>query len=65
VTEVSYTKGDIGIGFRDEIKEKGTLIAGAVCGYGATTSKPTTTLKKEIEKPGEEEKEVFHWENMK
>jgi hypothetical protein len=51
VTEVSYTKGDIGIGFRDEIKEKGTLIAGAVCGYDAATSKPTTTL--EIEKTDE------------
>lgn len=54
VTEVSYTKGDIGIGFRNKIKDKGTLIAGVVCGYNATTSKPTTTLEKEVEKTDEE-----------
>jgi len=55
VTEVSYMKGDVGVGFRDKIKDKVTLIAGAVGGYGTTTSKPTTTV--EIE-PAEEGGEV-------
>ncbi len=47
VTEVSYTGGDIGIGFRKEIKEKGTLIAGVECGYGTITYKTTITLEEE------------------
>jgi len=49
VTEVSYTNGDIGIGFRNKIKDKGTLISGVVCGYSATTYKPIKTVKKVVD----------------
>jgi len=55
VAEVSYTKGDIGVGFRQKVKEKGMVLAGVVGGYGATTYTPTTTM--EIE-PAEEGGEV-------
>jgi len=61
VTEVSYTKGDIGIGFRKEIKDKGKLIAGIVCGYNATKSKLTTTLEKE--KTDEEDNPILDEED--
>jgi hypothetical protein len=63
VTEVSYTKGDLGVGFRKKVKEKGMVLAGILGGYGATTYKPTITIEEEpAEEGGEftiEEKEVL------
>lgn len=43
VTKVSYMKGDLGLGFREKIKEKGLVVVGLVGGYNATTSKATVT----------------------
>lgn len=55
VTETSYLGGDIGVGFRRKIKEKGMLVAGVVGGYDAKTHKPTITVEKA---PAEEGGEV-------
>jgi len=51
IAKVSYMKGDLGIGFREKIREKGLLVAGLVGGYNATTSAPivTTVVESEIE----------------
>jgi hypothetical protein len=43
VTKVSYMKGDLGLGFREKIKEKGLVVVGLVGGYNATTSTATVT----------------------
>jgi hypothetical protein len=52
VADISYMKGDIGIGLREKIREKGLVVVGVSCGYGATTSKPTTTLVTQPEQEG-------------
>jgi len=44
VTEVSYVKGDIGLGVRKEISNKGFALLGLKGGYGAITSNPFTTI---------------------
>ena len=44
VIEASYQKGELGLGFRNAIKDKGTFIAGVVGSYVATKSKTTTTI---------------------
>jgi len=44
VTAVSYTRGNIGIGLRNKVKEKGLLVLGVVGGYSATTFAPITTI---------------------
>lgn len=41
VTEVSYMKGDLGVGVRKKIKETGMVLAGALGNFGTTTSTPT------------------------
>lgn len=41
VNAVSYMKGDIGVGVRKKIKEKGLVVVGALGAYGATTATPT------------------------
>lgn len=55
VTETSYLGGDLGIGFRRKGKRDGMVLAGVVCGYGATTDKATITAEKA---PAEEGGEV-------
>lgn len=53
VTEVSYTKGDAGVGIRKRVKEKGFVVVGALGGFGSTVSKPTMTVVKEGAAPEE------------
>jgi hypothetical protein len=43
VAEVSYMKGELGVGFRNQIKDKGMLVAGVVAGYNSTST--TATVK--------------------
>lgn len=40
-TEVSYMKGDLGVGIRKKVKEKGMVVAGALGNFGTTTTTPT------------------------
>lgn len=49
VNEVSYMKGDLGVGIREKIREKGLLVVGLVGGYNATTTKAITTIVTEQE----------------
>ncbi|HGJ63786.1 TPA: hypothetical protein ENS27_00185 [bacterium] len=44
VNAVSYMKGDLGVGVRKVIKEKGLALVGILGGYNATTSAPTITI---------------------
>ncbi len=54
VTKTSYMKGDLGIGFREKIREKGLLVTGLIGGYNATTFAPTQTTVVEPEEEGAE-----------
>ena len=56
VTEVSYTKADLGMGFRKKVRERGLVVGGVLGGYGATTYKPTITIEKG---PAEEGGEII------
>lgn len=38
VAEVSYMKGELGAGLRNQIKDKGMLVAGAVAGFNSTST---------------------------
>jgi len=55
VTEVSYTKGDLGIGVRKKIREKGLVVIGALGDFGSTKTKPTITVADEEGKPKKKE----------
>jgi len=43
ITGTSYMKGDLGVGVRKVVKEKGLALVALVGGYNATTSAPTIT----------------------
>jgi hypothetical protein len=54
ITKTSYMKGDLGVGIRKVVKEKGLAVVGILGGYNATTSTPTITVVTQPAKEGGE-----------